>query len=29
MKYFLQNKKPQLTFAFIILIYIITQIARA
>jgi hypothetical protein len=28
MKYFLQNKKPQLTFAFIILIYIITQIAR-
>jgi hypothetical protein len=28
MKQFLQNKKPQLTFAFIILIYIITQIAR-
>ncbi len=28
MKYFLQNKKPQMTFAFIILIYIITQIAR-
>jgi hypothetical protein len=28
MKHFLQHKKPQLTFAFIILIYIITQIAR-
>jgi hypothetical protein len=28
MKHFLQNKKPQLTFAFIILIYFITQIAR-
>ena len=29
MKNFLQNKKPQLTFAFIVLIYFITQIARA
>jgi hypothetical protein len=28
MKHFLQHKKPQLTFAFIILIYFITQIAR-
>lgn len=28
MKHFIQNKKPQLTFAFIILIYFITQIAR-
>jgi hypothetical protein len=28
MKHFLQQKKQQLTFAFIILIYIITQIAR-
>lgn len=29
MKNFLQHKKPQLTFAFIVLIYFITQIARA
>lgn len=29
MKYFLQNKRPQLTFAYIVLIYIIIQIARA
>jgi len=28
MKHFLQHKKPQLTFAFIVLIYFITQIAR-
>lgn len=29
MKYFLQHKKPQLIFAYLVLIYIITQIARA
>lgn len=28
MKYFLQNKRPQLTFAYIVLIYVIMQIAR-
>jgi hypothetical protein len=28
MKHFLQNKRPQLTFAFIVLVYFITQIAR-
>ena len=28
MKNFLQHKRPQLTFAFIILIYFITQITR-
>jgi hypothetical protein len=28
MKYFLQNKRPQLTFAYLVLIYVITQIAR-
>jgi hypothetical protein len=28
MKHFLQHKKPQLTFAFLILIYFITQIGR-
>ena len=28
MKHFLQHKRPQLTFAFIILIYFITQLAR-
>jgi hypothetical protein len=28
MKQFLQHKKPQLTFAFLILIYFITQIGR-
>jgi hypothetical protein len=27
-KFFLQNKRPQLTFAYLVLIYIITQIAR-
>lgn len=28
MKYFLQNKRPQLTFAYLVLIYVIIQIAR-
>jgi hypothetical protein len=28
MKHFLQNKRPQLTFAFIILIYFLTQLSR-
>jgi hypothetical protein len=28
MKYFLQHKKPQMTFAFIVAIYLITQLAR-
>jgi hypothetical protein len=28
MKQFLQHKKPQLTLAFLILIYFITQIGR-
>jgi len=28
MKHFLQHKKPQLTFAFIVAIYLITQLAR-
>jgi hypothetical protein len=28
MKHFLQHKKPQIRFAFIILIYFITQLAR-
>ena len=28
MKHFLQHKKPQMTFAFLVAIYFITQIAR-
>jgi len=28
MKHFLQHKKPQLTFAFLMAIYLITQLAR-
>jgi hypothetical protein len=28
MKNFLQNKRPQMTFAFIVLVYFISQVAR-
>ena len=28
MKHFLQHKRPQLTFAYLVLIYLITQLAR-
>lgn len=28
MKHFLKHKQPQLTFAFLVLVYLITQIAR-
>lgn len=28
MKHFLQHKRPQMTFAFLVAIYLITQLAR-